>query len=581
MADDDQTNDSATDPWADLLADGPAEPTPELDFSFADAAEPAPTADPFADEALPPAASAAEPMPEPAVEPEAAAAGQLDDELMDAWLNEPDLSADDGATALTAGDDVGAGTSEAGAEEFVANVAPESADAIDDWAGIGADSDEASSTADTVVIAATAGAAAAAASASKPTTAARPKKPKKGGVGQMLGIVLGGVLALPITLGILIWGFQQDPFGLTKSLPKSVAFLLPRKFQQPVEKPRSKPVPQPDPAPDSRSVDSRSVDSGAVDSGAVDSGAVDSGAVDSSPADGPAGTDAPGNDTVAVDAEPAAPQPLDPMPADTAAVTPPSDATSLVDEPIGDQVTVASSSGGDVPAVPPVPFPDPLVASVEPVPALPDPMPLIPDPPVAPPQPAAAIDAAAAAAEAAAADRRAVEAAVEEALTALVALERDDAAGDSRKALLVDCYKRLAKVGEELVTLEQMSADAGRPIAEPPAAVVDLHGRLARHRDDLVRLGRNWLDYSKRPLAGVVLPVTFRTSRKVGPYWSSKVTLEMPQGASRDLSVISRSEPAATPGDAVLLLGIVFDGDVIWAADVRPPAEPARLDGGF
>jgi len=558
MADDDQTNDSGADPWADLLADGPAEPAPDLDFSFADAVEAPPTADPFADAALPPAASAAEPMPEPAVEPEPAAAGQLDDELMDAWLNEPDLTADDGAAAAPARDFDGAGTSEASAEEFVAN---ESADAIDDWAGMNAEPDELSSTADTVVIAATAGAAAAAASASKPTKAASPKKPKKGGVGQMLGIVLGGVLALPITLGILIWGFQQDPFGLTKSFPKSVAFLLPQKFQRPVGKPVPNPVRQPDPTPGSSPVESSPADS--------------------SPADSPAGTDPPGEETVAIDTEPAVPQPPDPMPTETAAVSPPSDVTNPVDERIGDDVTVASSAGGDAPVAPPVPFPDPLVASVEPVPAIPDPMPIIPEPALAPSQPAPAIDAAVAAAEAAAADRRAVDAAVEEAFTALAALDRDAADADSRKALLVDCYKRLAKVGEELVVLEQMSADAGRPIAEPPASVVDLHGRLGRHRDDLVRLGRNWLDYSKRPLSGVVLPVTFQTSRKVGPYWSSKVTLEMPQGASRDLSVISRSEPAAVQGDAVLLMGIVFDGDVIWAADVRPPAEPGRLDGGF
>jgi hypothetical protein len=48
------------------------------------------------------------------------------------------------------------------------------------------------------------------------------------------------------------------------------------------------------------------------------------------------------------------------------------------------------------------------------------------------------------------------------------------------------------------------------------------------------------------------------------------VTLALPKGASRELTVLSRAEPAAVQGDAVMLTGMLFDGEVIWAADVRP-----------
>ncbi|MFM7136256.1 MAG: hypothetical protein ACKO1M_04180, partial [Planctomycetota bacterium] len=43
--------------------------------------------------------------------------------------------------------------------------------------------------------------------------------------------VLGGAMAIPVTLAILIWGLGKDPFNLTPMLPDSVAFLLPAKFR--------------------------------------------------------------------------------------------------------------------------------------------------------------------------------------------------------------------------------------------------------------------------------------------------------------------------------------------------------------
>jgi len=72
------------------------------------------------------------------------------------------------------------------------------------------------------------GAAAAVAAPKKPArSASRPKPAKQGGLGQMIGVVLGGLMALPITYATLIWGFGKDPFKFTKNVPPDLAFLLP------------------------------------------------------------------------------------------------------------------------------------------------------------------------------------------------------------------------------------------------------------------------------------------------------------------------------------------------------------------
>jgi hypothetical protein len=57
-------------------------------------------------------------------------------------------------------------------------------------------------------------------------------------------------------------------------------------------------------------------------------------------------------------------------------------------------------------------------------------------------------------------------------------------------------------------------------------------------------------------------------ARQVGPYWSTRVTID---GAEpRTVAVISRVEPRVDPGARVLVMGVLFDGDVVWASDVRP-----------
>jgi hypothetical protein len=83
---------------------------------------------------------------------------------------------------------------------------------------------------------AAAGGAAAIVTGTKPT---RSQRARKGGLGQIIGIALGGLLALPITFAILIWGFRKDPLQIVRNVPESMAFLFPQEL---VSGGRSSPV---------------------------------------------------------------------------------------------------------------------------------------------------------------------------------------------------------------------------------------------------------------------------------------------------------------------------------------------------
>lgn len=568
MADDDQKKDSAADPWADILSGDAGQPQPDLAFSFDAAGDdrtPADKPPPDAGDSRPPVVAVDEPAGA-APRHDALGAGKSDaaieDDLVGAWLDEAEPLQESVAQDAAAGSsavEIGTGSSgSAAAEEsdmwaaeadapaadsdadapgevfaFTASAEADSeaGDADESFPFTTARADESSVFTASEVLddaagdaAVFAGAAAGAAVAGSPARkAAKPAKRKKGGIGQMIGVVLGGVMAIPITLGILIWGFQKDPFKVTKHVPESVAFLLPEKFQPGFKRGGGAAAP------------------GSFAGSPLDALGTGRGAATDEPAikDASAGVDAVAD--LAVDA----PQP------------------PVAGEPVVDDTPVVPSDGET--------FDDPLAATNRPA----APAPLDAE--------RAAAEARRLAAEAAAADRRPFDMAVEEALTALAAVEDvADAEDPARKTRLVDLYKALAKVAAELVILERISGDAGRPLVEPPQSLVGIHDRLGRYREDLVRLGRNWLDYAKRPSDGVVLPVTFQVSRRVGPYWSSKVTLAMPKGATRELTVLSRAEPAAVQGDAVILTGMVFDGDVVWAADVRPlAAAGGGFGGGF
>lgn len=567
MGDEKPNDESAPDPWADLLGDGPGESAAEFSFSFDDPAEVTPS----------PAAEPSEPAAEPEAEPDAAlmpaAAGlppadedvepHLDDEQAAAWLDdvEPSAAAEPAADAGGSSIEIGTGSSgivasdevdawgdvgpaddplpaeaeasgdsfsfddaepavgEAVAEEAIA-FAEEAAADEEAFPGVDAGVEDAAVglTGATVT--------AAAAAARKGGKTAKPAKAKKGGLGQMIGVVLGGALAIPIVFGILVglmWAGVTVPVGksIGRALPESMAFLVPEKFRPGFKKSAVAVA-----APGKRA----SLDE--------------------------LGTGQPqaGDETV-TDESPA--EPVDGGDLDVGSLPLDEPATGDAGTPVVDDEPVVPGGDGDS-------FADPLAAAAE---------------PEMKPDDAAPDDAAIEAAKVAAADRAPLDSAVQEALTAVDALEEvADAEDPSRKKLLVDLYKALATVGVELVMLEKMSADAGRPLTEPPLSLSDLHKRLPRHEDDLRRLGRNWLDFTKRPSDGVVLPVTIQSSRKIGPNWSTKVTLPLAKGGDREIVVLSRAEPAAVPGDLVLVIGTLFDGDVIWAADVRLLGNPG--DGG-
>jgi hypothetical protein len=349
-----------------------------------------------------------------------------------------------------------------------------------------------------VAVGAAAGAAVVAAAPKKsapPMPKAKP--PKQGGMGQMIGVVLGGLMALPITYAILVWGFGKDPFKFTKSVPPEFAFLLPAKFQ-PGFRGGGFSTPKIDRA--------KSLD------------------------------DVPQSDT-AVPHE----QPADST-AEESPVEP--EAMERLDSPIVEEL---KPDGGDL-AVAPEPAEEPSAPSPPPPPPL---------------------------------DLSGVEAAIAAALDGIDTVAATDAADPARKKILVGWYKKLAKVGEELALLETIAADTGRPLAEPPEQVAELYGRIAASDslvDDIKRLCRDWVSFRKRPADGVVLVAILDDVRKVGPYWCSTVSLEQTDGTMKQVSVISRMEPKAAAGDRAVASGVVFDDDVVWAADLRPLAAAATED---
>ena len=60
----------------------------------------------------------------------------------------------------------------------------------------------------------------------------RPLRRRQAG-GSIVGVIVGGLLAVPIVVVILLWGFRRDDFGIARLIPEQLAFLLPAEFQMP------------------------------------------------------------------------------------------------------------------------------------------------------------------------------------------------------------------------------------------------------------------------------------------------------------------------------------------------------------
>ena len=619
MAADDDKNE-APDPWADLVADDLAGDSQdkggeEMSFSFVDEAQP--SAEPAQDtdaalDAFVAESFESQSLDEPLLDAPLAAdvtdgptdeAAAVNDDDVGAWLTAvDDDSAGAGAADVAEADaaDVAPPLSVFAPEEGVPEPASQSSieigtgfsgidmsagdggsqaetateglegwggldaessaesDETDAFAGVAADSEagfgieagdtdatEAEESTLSFEAAAPVAAAAATAVAAPRAVAAKPRA-KGGGLGPMIGVVAGGVMAIPITMAILLWGFQRDPFGVAKQLPDSVAFLLPQKFQPGFKK---RAAASPD-APAAPSLDDLAATTPTPDAPAADATA-------------PAADAAPLSDTPAAEpgAEPGLPD------AAVAAVDPLAPATDAAPKPDatepGPSDPLFPDPDAPAPALPATP--DPLAADATPA-ARPAPVATVePAAPVLPPL-----------------DTAALETAVAEAAAALEAAaavqDHSDIAG---KKLLVGWYKSLARTADELVKLENEAADTGRPLEGTQERLAELHAGIAAQdavAATLPKLARDWLAYARRDSEGILLPVTFDSAKKVGPYWRSKVQLDAGD-QMRELAIITREEPAAVAGDRLLVTGIVFDGDVIWAADVRSPAaEPTTVD---
>ena len=60
----------------------------------------------------------------------------------------------------------------------------------------------------------------------------RPKKKQAGGIGEVVKIVVGGALALPIAYFIIMWVFNKDPLGMAPSLSNTVPFVVPKSLRE-------------------------------------------------------------------------------------------------------------------------------------------------------------------------------------------------------------------------------------------------------------------------------------------------------------------------------------------------------------
>ncbi len=392
-------------------------------------------------------------------------------------------------------------------------------------------------------------------------------KKKSSGLGQMVGVVLGGLMALPITYAILLWGFQKDPFKLGQQVPSQLAFLLPQKLQ-PGYKPPKKAYAGPSldaaaslddlPLADDASPPAAQEPAAMAAADPVEDAAAEPAASE------PLATTEPMKTAAAAEspAESAKPVPSEPAPTEPAP-KPASEAVAS-DSPV--TATPAMAAAANLAALPPpdaMAGLDALVADATvAAPAAAAPVPVVPP-----------------------LDLTGVEMAAERARQAFEAVgDVSDPVSPDRDRLLVTWYKQLARLSEELVRLETTAADSGRPLSPTPAAAADLLDRISVNEtavSDLDRLGGMWLTAQKRQADGISLVVTLGPSRQVGPYWSTRGVVAGAQsdGTDRSLSIISRLAPPADTGDRVVVSGVMFEGDAVWAADMRPVADPPLADG--
>ena len=388
-------------------------------------------------------------------------------------------------------------------------------------------------------------------------TAAGPRK--KSGLGGLIGIVAGGLLAIPLTLGILLWGLGRDPFGLANLVPQSLAFLVPAElrpagFEPPVAMTVAEPLRQLDgpTAAEPVLVDAVVVpdEASAAAATGTDAEPLAVGTEQAVAADAIAMA-AGGTDGALAALEPAEP------PAAVAGIEPVMDEVvmdeAVMDEAVMDEAVMAEP---DSLAVVPVIEPDPaaLLAVLEPRDA--EVLVESEQPPAMEQEPLDVSELVTAATDA-------------------VALAGESTAPSSRQ--LVDWYRALATYAESLARLEREAVESGRSLDDASASVADVTDGIGSRPEIhalLARLSRDWIGYARRPSDGVVIPARFLGARPVGPFWRSEVRIGDTEGRpDLDLVVVTRAEPDVAADAIVVITGLSLDDGVIWAADIRSAAE--------
>jgi len=288
------------------------------------------------------------------------------------------------------------------------------------------------------------------------------KKKKPSMIGQMVGVVVGGAMSIPIVVLILWWGAGQDTFKLARKMPDALSFLVPAKFR-----------------PGSQV---------AVAPGGGTAPSLDDVLGGSSP-------DAGGSDVAATDPsaepvlDPVVPElePLEPSDTDLASVTPTPEPSDDPDDPLMALLNEDRTTPPvDPPQPPPAPEPEPLDT--------------------------APLEAAATKAIAALAAVQSVDDPSDPVMKKVLVECYKSLAGYAQELAMLE--KVAADSGRSFETMPGAVTSMDEAIASRPELF-----------EPLTRLTRDWMTYSRRSSDGVVAPVTFVSARRVGPYWRAEVTL--------------------------------------------------------
>lgn len=375
----------------------------------------------------------------------------------------------------------------------------------------------------------------------------------RSGLGMLIGIIGGGLLAIPLTLALLLWGLGRDPLGIARHLPTQITFLLPAKFRQEAAlSPAVPPVGQP-----------------AVAEETAVASASDTPAPTTEPTaqahEGPTSLES-------ASAPPAAP--ASPSPAmDQVAVTDPASAVPGIPVAPAAAAVVQPTIGEQPQANPPTTDSEPPATAMKTAAATSSPE---QSPPAEPPAAEVAPTTAPmpAAPSRAAIDTEPLTAAVESALASLdAALAADPTQTADQRKRLVSWYESLADVAEELAGLEATAgpeAAASEAVSKVTSPLFDrLVGSLPIAAE-LERLSGMWLSARSRSRDGGIVIAMLADTRPAGPYWYSQLTIAQPNGPLQEAVMLSRMPPAAAPGEKVVVTGVVLDDATLWASDCRP-----------